>query len=160
VARRGPADVLVQACELVAHEDERALELRLVRRDVRPAARARGMRERHDRRPVELEPAADAVGEARVAEQSPQREPADRDDELRTHELELPVAPELAEILLARRRRPVAASRRCPPRVAAGHRRAEERRVEGRLVELEPAAERLAGAAPPRQPLLALDDPR
>ena len=44
-------------------------------------------------------------------------------------------------------------------RVAARHRRAVERRVEGLLVEVEPAAQRPAGAPAPRPPLLALHDP-
>ena len=71
---------------------------------------------------------------------------------------ELPVAPELAELLLARRRRPVAAARRRPARVAARDRAAVERLVELVPVELEPAAQGGAGAAAPGPPLLALDD--
>ena len=55
---------------------------------------------------------ADRLGQRRDAEQPPQREPADGDDQVRAQQLELPVAPELAEVLLARRRRAVAAARR------------------------------------------------
>ena len=46
------------------------------------------------------------------------------------------------------------------PGIAAGHGRAIERGVERLLVQLEPAAQHLAGAAPPGQTLLALDDAR
>ena len=70
----------------------------------RPAARAGRMRERHDGHAVALEPLADRAVSWR-AEQAAEREPADRDDQLRPQQLELPVAPELAELLLARRRR-------------------------------------------------------
>ena len=54
-----------------------------VRRDVRPAARARRMGERHDGHAVELEALADAVRELREPEQAAQREPADGHDQLR-----------------------------------------------------------------------------
>src|SRR5207247_3335808 len=59
-------------------------------------------------------------------------------------QFELPVPPELAELLLARRRRPVAAAGRCPAGIAARDRGAVERRIERILVQLEPAAERPA----------------
>src|SRR3954452_15096901 len=147
-----------QPCELLTDERERRVELHAVRGDIWPAARTRWVRKRDDGNAVALEPAADALGQLGPAEQPRQREPADRDDQLRPQQLELPVPPELAEILLARRRGAVAAARRLASRVAARHRGAEERRVERLLVELEPAAERLACAPPPRQALLALDD--
>ena len=110
--------------------------------------------------PSQLVPLADARRERREAEQPPQREPADRDDQARPQQLELPVAPERAELLLARRRRPVAAARRGAAGIAARDGGAVEGRVELVLVELEPAAERPAGAPAPRQPLLSLDDAR
>ena len=55
---------------------------------------------------------ADRLGQSRDAEQPPQRQSADGDDQVGSQQLELPVAPELAEVLLARRRRPVAAAGR------------------------------------------------
>src|SRR5262249_12950031 len=87
-------------------------------------------------------------------------EDADRDDQLRPQQRELPLAPERAEPLLLRARRPVAAARGRAARIAARHRCAVERAVEGVLVEVEPAAERAAGAAPPRPALGALDRAR
>jgi hypothetical protein len=141
------------------HELERAFQAHLVRGDIRPAARARRVGEWNDRDALELVTAADAVGQAPGQTEEPlQREAADRDDEARAEQLELPVAPELAELLLARRRCPVAASGRSTPGIAACDRGAEERRVEGLFVEREPAAKRLASAAAPRQALFALDD--
>src|SRR4029077_6634593 len=131
-----------------------------VRRVVEPAARARGVRQRDDGRPVQLEPLADAGSERGAAEQPSQREASDRDDHLWPQQLELPLAPEGAELLLARRRRAVAAAGRGAPRVAARHRRAVEGRVEVVLLELEPAAKRPAGAATPREPLFSLDHAR
>src|SRR5437588_12104759 len=116
------------------------------------------MREWHDRDALELVSLADAHGQLREAEQAPQGEPAGGDDQLRPQELELPSPPERAQLPLTRSRRAVAASRRRAPRIAPRHRCAVERRVEGVLLEVEPAAERLAGPAPPRQSLLALDD--
>jgi len=64
------------------------------------------------------------------------------------------------ELLLARPRRPVAASGRCAARIAPRDRGAVERRVELVLVHLQPAAKRLPGATPPRPALLALDQSR
>ena len=107
-----------------------------------PRRRARTAAPTHPARPLDPEQALD-------------REPADRDDQRRAQELELPVAPELAELLLAGRRRPVAAAGRRPARVAARDGGAVEGRVELVLVQLEPAPERLrrrgrARAAAPR----------
>src|SRR5262245_33236134 len=47
-----------------------------------------------------------------------------------------------------------------PPRIAAGDRRAVERRVEGLLVHLEPTTKGLAGAPSPGLSLLSLHNPR
>src|SRR2546429_6631618 len=116
------------------------------------------MREGHARRPVQLEAPADAVGEARDTQEAADREAAYRDDQRRPQDLQLPVAPERAQLLLSRRRRPVAAARRRVPRITARHRRAIERRVELVLVHLEPAPQRPAGAATPGPPLLTFDD--
>src|SRR5580765_3948262 len=110
------------------------------------------MRQRDRDRVLELVAHADALADALDAEKAARGEPADRDDESRMHELELPPPPELAEVLLGRSRRPVAAAARRRAGVAAGHGRAVERRVELVLVEVEPAAERASRAAAPRQP--------
>ena len=126
---------------------------------MRPAARARRVGQRDDGHAVALEALADRRREIGETEHASKREAAHRDDQPGSKQLELPVAPELAEVLLARRRCAVAATRRHAPGIAACHRRAVERRVERLLLELEPAAELLAGAAAPREPLLALDDP-
>src|SRR5690348_8110175 len=117
------------------------------------------MGERDHRHAVELVGAADAGGEARDSEQLPDREPSHRDDQLRTQEPKLPVPPERAELLFARRRRPVAATGPCAPWVASGDGRAVERRVELLLVEVQPAPKRATCAASPRSALLSLDGP-
>ena len=111
-------------------------------------------------RAVELEPPADALGEARQAEQPPDREAADGDDQRRARSRRAPTrartrrAPARAASACGRR------GRRRLPGVAARDRGAVEGRVELVLVQLEPAAQRLAGAAAPGAALLALDDPR
>src|SRR5919108_688779 len=115
------------------------------------------MRQRDRRRSVQLEPAPDRVAEVRDAEQPLRAQAADDEDQLRADELELPLAPVGAELLLPRRRGPVAASARRLPGIAAGDGGAVEGRVEVLLVQLEPATERPAGAAAPRQAFLALD---
>src|SRR5579862_1314222 len=143
--------------ELGADERGCLLETVAVGRDVEPAARAGRMRQRDDRNSRALEALADARRERREAEETPQREPADGDDQPRPEQLELPVAPEGAELLLPRSRRPVASAGRRPAGIAARHRGAVEGRVELVLLELEPAAKRPAGAAAPRQPLVSLD---
>ena len=94
------------------HEGESAVEARAVRREVRPAARTGGMRERDDRDAVELVPLADALGQRRQAEERPEREAAGGHDQPRPEKLELPAVPERAQVALARRRGPVAAARR------------------------------------------------
>src|SRR5581483_5920297 len=106
----------------------------------------------------ELEPLADALGEGRSPEERADREAADGDDELRPDQLQLPAAPERAQLLLARRRRAVAAPGWRTPRIAARHRGTEERRVELVLAHVEPPAQRLSRAPAPGKPLLALDD--
>src|SRR5690242_12020736 len=108
----------VQACELLANQPDGRCEALAIRRDVEPAACAGGMGKRDDGSPVQLVPLADARRERRKAEQTAEREPADGDDQLRPQQLELPVAPEGAELLLPGRRRPVAAARRSTARVA------------------------------------------
>src|ERR671924_669666 len=118
------------------------------------------MRQRDRRRSVQLEPAPDRVAEVRDAEQPLRAQAADDEDQLRADELELPLAPVGAELLLPRRRGPVAAPARRLPGIAAGDGGAVEGCVEVLLVQLEPATERPAGAAAPRQPLLALDGAR
>ena len=67
------------------------------------------------------------------------------------------LAPERAELLLARRRRAVAAPSRRAARIAARDRRAIERSVERILVHLQPGSERAAGASAPWPQLGALD---
>src|SRR3954452_15490753 len=116
------------------------------------------MRQRNDRGAVELIRATDAVGQAADPEQALDRKTADRNDQLGPQDLELPASPERAQLLLARRRRPVAASRSRPSRIAPCDGGAVERRIELVLLEVEPAAQGLAGTAAPRAALLALDD--
>src|SRR5262249_27961321 len=101
--------------------------------------------------------ATDALIEGAAADQAPDREPADRHDQFRPEQAQLPLEPERAQLLLARRRHPVAGARRRAAGVAPGDGGAVERRVEGVVVEVEPAAQVLAGAAAPRSPLLALE---
>src|SRR5262249_9451178 len=105
------------------------------------------------------EPSADATERA-LAEQAPDREPADRKDQPRGHETQLPLTPERAQLLLARRRRSIATAQDRTSGVAAGDRSAVERRVEGGLVHGEPAAQRLARSPSPRAPLDAFDGAR
>src|SRR5437868_13870516 len=117
------------------------------------------MRQRDDGDAVEVVALADALRERREAEAGADREPADGDDEPRPQQLQLPAVPERAQLALARRRCAVTAARRSATGIATRHRRAVERRVEGVLVQLEPAAQRLPGAPAPWQALLPLDDP-
>src|SRR4051794_35903993 len=118
------------------------------------------MRQRNDRRTVELVAAADAGGEPVQTEQPPDRQAADRDDQLRPQDLELPRPPEPAQLLLAWRRRAVAAARCRAAGVAARHRRAIERRIELLFLELQPTPQGLARAPAPRTSLVSLDDAR
>ena len=127
---------------------------------VHPAAHARRVRERNSHRLAVVEGLPDARVEARKAEQPTDREPAHGDDQPRLQQPELPFAPERAELLLRRGRRPIAAACRATPRIAPRDRGAVERRVEVVLVEPEPAAQRLAGATSPWPKLLALDHAR
>src|SRR5581483_2417218 len=131
-----------------------------VRRRVQPAADARGVGERHDRRSRVLERRANALVERAETEQPPDREAADGEDQLRPQQPELPLEPEPAQLLLARAGDPVAGARRRPAGIAARDRRAVEGGVELVLVEVEPAAEVLPGAAAPGSALVALDRPR
>src|SRR2546421_8126 len=73
-------------------------------------------------------------------------------------QLQLTAPPDPAHLLLARRRGAVAAPGRAAPGITTSDRGAEERPVEGVLVELEPAAQRPAGPAAPRAPLPSLLD--
>jgi hypothetical protein len=143
--------------QLIAHQRDRKLEPPSVRDVVEPAARTGGMRKRYDRCLSLHEGPADCPRQARQAEQASQREPADRDDERRSQQRQLPLAPELAEPLLGRRRRAVAATRGGAARIAPRHRSAVERRVERGFVQLEPTSQRPARAAPPRPSLDPLD---
>src|SRR5215470_14381825 len=118
------------------------------------------MRQRDHDGVLAREATADARSEPVNPEQPLDREPTDRDDQLRSQELELPVPPEGAQLLLARPRRAVAAAGGRAAGIAARYRRAVERLVELLLVELEPAAKRLACTAAPGSALLALDDAR
>src|SRR5689334_9292946 len=109
---------------------------------------------------LQLVAEADAGREAAPdPEDRPDREAPDRDDEAWSDQLELPAPPEGAELLLAWRRRPVATARGRASGIATRHRGAVERPVEVVLVELEPAAQSLAGSSPPGSALGALDDP-
>src|SRR5262245_50183816 len=130
--------------ELLSNEGGRLGEPSSVRRVVEPAARARRMGERDDRRAVELVALADAGCERGEPEQPPQRQPADRDDQAGSQQLQLPLPPEGAKLLLARRGRAVTAARFGAARIAARNRGAIERGVELVLPELEPATQRLA----------------
>src|SRR5712691_3559009 len=116
------------------------------------------MGEGHDRRAVQLVAPADALGEAGDAKKPADREAADRDDEARPQDPQLPLAPERAELLLAERRRAVSPAGRRAAGIATRHRGAVERRVELVLVQVEPAPERFARAATPWPALLTLDD--
>src|SRR5262245_16999809 len=160
VGRRSGVPVLsgVQGPELRVNQIDGTPDAALVSGSVHPPADARRVRERNRNRLAELEPPAHRGVEAREPEQSPDRKPADRHDQPRPEQPELPLAPERAQLLLAHGRRPVASTRRRPTRVAARHRGAVERRVERVLVEPEPPAQRLPGATSPRTPLLALED--
>src|SRR5919202_1894058 len=115
------------------------------------------MGERNDRGAVAFEADADAVGEAGTSEQPPHGQTADRHDQLRPDQLELPLAPERAQLLLARRRRPVALATACSAGIAARDRGAVERGVEFALLQVEPAAKCLTRLAAPRPPLASLD---
>src|SRR5215216_3313667 len=127
---------------------------------VEPAARAGRVREWDRHRAVMFEALADALGQALQAEQTPYGQPADGHDQARPDELELPAAPERAELLLTRRRGAVAAAAPGLARIAARDRGAVEGRVELVLAELEPPPQRAAGPAAPRAPLFALDRAR
>src|SRR5205807_4463231 len=109
----------VDAAQLLTDERHRSCEPLAVCGVVEPAAGAGRVGERDDGRPLELVPLTDARGQRAEPEQPPQREAADGDDQARPQQLELPIAPEGAELLLPRRRRPVAAARRSAARVAA-----------------------------------------
>src|SRR6266511_18987 len=117
------------------------------------------MRQRDRNGVLELVADADAFGHALHAEQAARSESTDGDDHLRSDELELPLAPECAEILLARRRCAIAAAGERAPGVTACDGRAVERRVERLFVQVEPPAQRSPGTPAPGQPLLCLLDP-
>src|SRR3954468_12019884 len=130
-----------------------------VRGRIQPTARTGRVGERNCDRAVELVRAADAVREAASdAEDGPDRKAADGHDQLRVGQPQFPLTPEGAELLLARRRRPISATGRRAPGIATGYRGAVERPVEVGFVQLEPATKCLAGATAPRAALRSLDD--
>src|SRR5437016_2071250 len=132
--RAGP-----NSTELCVHERDGEFDLGAVRGRVEPAARAGGMGERdRDNIAGQLVPVANALADGRYSQQATRRQAADRDDERRADDRELPFAPEGAEVLLLRRRSAVAAARRLRARVAAGDRGAVEGLVELLLLEPEP----------------------
>src|SRR5882724_2859194 len=115
------------------------------------------MGQRNDCCSVALVAAADARRQTRDAEQAADGEPAHGDDQPRSQQLELPVRPERTELLLAGCGSAIAATREGTSWITPCHRRAIEGSVELVLLEVEPAAERLACAAAPRPPLLSFD---
>src|SRR6266542_742677 len=116
------------------------------------------MRERDDGRALALVAAPDAGRQPADPEEALDCEPADRNDQGRPDDPQLPVAPERAELLLPRGRRAVTAPRRRAPGIAARHGGAVVRRVERVLVQLAPAPPGLSRAATPGATLLAFDD--
>src|SRR4051794_31940464 len=98
------------------------------------------------------------LGDALHPEQAAGSQASDRDDQRRPDQLELPLAPERAELLLPWLRGAVAAARRSLAGVATRHGGAIEGRVEFVLVELQPPAEGPPCATPPGKPFLALDN--
>src|SRR5205809_1083131 len=82
-----------------AHDLEGVLEPLAVPRLVQPPARARRVGQRHGDRVADREAQAHAF-EAALAEQAPDGEPADREDQARAEEAQLPLAPEGAQVLL------------------------------------------------------------
>src|SRR3954466_14028433 len=142
---------VAESVQLGADQPDGAGHASAVRGVVQPAAGAGRVGEWDRSRALVLVAAADALGHALQAQEAAGCQAPDGDDQPRAEELELPVAPERAEHLLARRRRAVTAAARRLAGIAARDRRAVERLVELVLVELEPAAEGAARAAPPRQ---------
>src|SRR5204862_4316789 len=141
--------------ELRVDERDRLGDPRAVGTVIQPAARAGGVREGNRGGVAVLEAAADALGDAFQAQQSSCCDSAHGHDQARADESQLPVAPECAELLLAGCGRAVASTGRRLPGVAARDGCAVEGGVERVLVELEPAAQRPAGAAAPRPALNA-----
>src|SRR5262249_49107323 len=115
------------------------------------------MRKRDGDRFASVEPLADARSETRQTKQAAGRQSTDGHDQPWLQEAQLPLAPERAELLLAWRRGTVSPSGGGLPRVTARHRRAVERAIESLLVELEPAAQVLAGAPAPGSVLRSFD---
>src|SRR5215211_6360789 len=150
----------VQPAELCPDQAGGLGDPRAVRGVVEPAARAGRVREWDRHGAVVLEALADALGHALQAEQAPYGQPPDGHDQARPDELELPAAPERAELLLPRRRGAVAAAAPRLARIAPRDRGAVEGRVEVVLAELEPPPQRAAGPTAPRASLLALDRAR
>ena len=148
-----------QRSQLPVDELDRAPEPVLVPGLIQPAADPGRVRQRDRDRSFVLEALADALIEAREAEQAAGGEPTDGNDQPRPQKAQLPLAPERAELLLVRARRPVAAPSGRAARVAARDGGAVEGRVELVLLELEPTAQRLPRAAAPGPPLFALDNP-
>ena len=154
----------IQSRDLPSHVRQSLAEPRAIRLVVQPGACAGGVRQRdHDgvgAARVHDVALADALAERRDAEQTPDREPADRHDQLRAQQTQLPLVPEATELLLSRCGHSVATAGGGPAGVAPRHRGAIEALVELVALESEPAAEGLAGAAAPGKPLLAFDEPR
>jgi hypothetical protein len=117
-----------------------------------------GCGERNQDRVVHEVALADALRERARAEQRVGCEAADGDDQLWTEEPELVLAPAGAEAPFGRCRRAVAAAAG-PARITPCDGGAIEGRVEGVLVELEPAPQRPPCTAAPGRALLTLDDP-
>src|ERR1044072_2843000 len=115
------------------------------------------MRERNRDSVAELEPRADAAGQAGDPEHALDRKPSDRDNQARPEKAKLPLEPEAAEVELTWARRPIPSPARMPARIAARDRAAVEGRVERVLVQLEPAAECLAGPPAPGPALPPFD---
>ena len=109
--------------------------------------------------PSALQAGADPVAQAASRQKPANRESADRDDQLRPQQAQLPFEPEGAELALDRRRHAVTGAGRRPAGIAARDRGAVEGRVELVLVEVEPPAQRLPGTATPRSEFRSLDDP-
>src|SRR5206468_11904672 len=123
-----------------------------------PTARPGRVRKRNRHRSLVLVSAADAFADPLQAEQPARGEAADGNDQPRADPPQLPFAPEGAQFLFARGRRPVAAAGRRLARIAAGDRGAVEGGVELVLVELEPATQRPSRATAPGPSLLPFDD--
>src|SRR5215207_6634998 len=98
------------------------------------------MWQRYRDRVLKLVAIPDAFRQSGDSEEFPDREAANRNDQLRANELELPHPPERAKLPLTRCGRTVATPGGCTSGIAAGDRGAIEPAVELVLVHLQPAA--------------------